>query len=280
MHEPVINLTALMFELWCDQAGEGCRKGDPHGVWPWAVLTGDVWEAHGKAVADAARSFPCSFDRTPCNPAEKLSSSYKAWELLLYFYGLGPGLFYGVLPEPYYQHYCKLVVAIQIIYQHRIACQQLQLAHKYLLKWVFEFERLYYQWRPERIHFVRQCVHSLTHLCPETDQLGPPSLSVQWTMERVIGIFGSLIKQPSNPFANLTEQAKKVAEINAITAMWPDLEHSTHNPCGSINIGQGFLLLGPRDSKPYPLSPTKHAALTIFYSGLPNVDSAPPWFVY
>ena len=280
MHQPVINLTALMFELWCDQRGEGCRKGDPDGVWPWAVLTGDVWVAHGKVVADAARYFPHSFDRTPRNPAEKLSSGYKAWELLFYFYGLGPGLFYGILPEPYYRHYCKLVVAIRIIYQRGIAFQQLELAHKDLLEWVFEFEHLYCQRKPERLHFVRQCVHSLTHLGPETHRLGPPSLYAQWTMERIIGIFGSLIKQPSNPFANLTEQAKKVAEINAITAMRPDLEHSKHNPHGSIGISQGFLLLGPRDQKPYLLSPAEYTAVSTFYSSLPNVETIPPRSVY
>ena len=100
MHQPVINLTALMFDLWCDR--EGCRKADPDGVWEWAVLKGDVWKAHGKSVADAASYFPRSFDRTPRNPAEKLSSNYKARELLNYFYGLGPGLLYGIIPQAYY----------------------------------------------------------------------------------------------------------------------------------------------------------------------------------
>jgi len=111
MHQPVINLTALMFELRCERGN--CRSGDDSdGDWDWAVLKGDVWKAHGKAVADAAPYFPRSFDRTPRNPAEKLSSGYKAWELLLYFYGLGPGLFEDLLPEEYFLHYCKLVVGI------------------------------------------------------------------------------------------------------------------------------------------------------------------------
>jgi len=278
MHQPVLNLTALMFDLWCDR--EGCRKGDLNGVWDWAVLKGDVWETHGKAVADAASCFPRSFDRTPRNPAEKISSGYKAWEFLLYFYGLGPGLFYGILPQVYYRHYCKLVVGIRIIYQRRISRQQLELAHKLLLEWVLEFELLYYQRKPERLHFVRQCVHSLTHLGPETHRLGPPSLSAQWTMERVIGIFGSLIKQPSNPFANLTEQAKKVAEINAIVAMWPNLERSKKDPHGSINMGNGYILLGPKDEKPHPLPPDEHTALITFFSGLPNNSSVPPKSIY
>jgi len=269
MHQPIINLTELMLELWREQGN--CRSGDTSSDdWPWAVLKGDVWKAHGKAVADAASYFPQSFDRTPRNPAQKLSSGYKAWELLLYFYGLGPGLFYELLPETYYRHYCKLVVGIRIMYQHTITPQQLTLAHQHLLEWVYEFEILYYQRKMERLHFVRQCVHSLVHLVPETLRIGPPSLSAQWTMERVIGHFGSLIKQPSNPFANLTEQAKKITEINAIIAMWPDLEKVQKNPRGSIDLGDGYLLLWPKDHKPYRLSPAEWEALNTFYSGLPN----------
>ena len=68
--------------------------------------------------------------------------------------------------------------------------------HKLLLEWCVEFETLYCQWNPDRLHFVRQCVHSLTHLARETHRLGPLSLSAQWTMERVIGVFGSLLAQP------------------------------------------------------------------------------------
>ena len=99
-------------------------------------------------------------------------------------------------------------------------------------------------------------------------------------MERLIGIFGSLLKQPSNPFPHLAEQAKKVAEINAITAMWPDLERSKRDPRGSINMGNGYLLLGPKDEKPYRLSSAEHAAVATFYSSLPNLDSTPPRSVY
>jgi len=185
MHQPVINLTELMLELWRGQGN--CWLGDTSGDdWPWAVLKGDVWKAHGKAVADAASHFPQSFDHTPRNPAEKLSSGYKAWERLLYFYGLGPGLFYGLLPEVYYRHYCKLVVSIRIMYQNMITLPQLKLAHQYLIEWVMEFEVLYYQQKTARLHFVHQCVHSLVHLVPKTLRIGPPSLSAQWTMERVI----------------------------------------------------------------------------------------------
>jgi hypothetical protein len=99
-------------------------------------------------------------------------------------------------------------------------------------------------------------------------------------MERMIGIFGSLIKQPSNPFANLAEEAKKVAEINALVSIWPYLERSKEDPHGSITIGDGYLLLGPKDTEPYQLSGNETTALEKFYSALPNPGSVPPNSVY
>ena len=270
MHQPVINVPALFFELWHNRGN--CREGaSARDIWEWAVLRGNVWRTHGRAVADAGRYLPRSFDRAPQNPAEKLSSGYKAWELLIYFYGMGPGMFYGILPEKYYRHYCKLVVAIRIMYQREISPAQLQLANVFLREWLVEFEEIYYCRKTDRLHFVRQCVHSLIHLVPEALRVGPPSLSSQWTMERVIGVFGSLIKQPSNPFANLTEQAKKVAEVNTITAMWPSFERIKKDPYGSVDIGDGYLLLGPKDTKPHHLPDVEYAALAAFYSGFGSV---------
>ena len=259
MHQPMLNLPDLLVDLWCQR--RDLRKHDKDSDWPWAVLTGDTWVEHGMAVAEAGRFLPRSFDRVPRNPQEKISSGYKAWEFLIYMYVLGPGLFYNILLEPYYRHYCKLVRGIRLVHQRSISREQLATAHQTLLEYSLEFEHLYYQRKSARLHFVRQSVHSLTHLAPETHRLGPLSLSAQWTMERVIGVLGSLVKQPSNPFANLTEQAKKMAGINSLLAMWPQIGHKQRQPRGSIDLGGGFILLGPTDDKPHDLSPSEHAAL-------------------
>jgi hypothetical protein len=86
-----------------------CTRPDDRSTWDWAVLRGDDWRDHGKAVANVLPYLPGSFDRPPRNIAEKLTSGYKAWEFLLYLYGLGPGLLYGLLPDVYYNNFCKLV---------------------------------------------------------------------------------------------------------------------------------------------------------------------------
>ena len=272
MHQPLINLAALLLDLW--RAWPGARDFDRFSHWPWAVLTGDVWVNHGRLVSVIATHLPTSFGRTPRNPQEKVSSGYKAWEFLYYIYGEGPGVFYNVLPEPYYSHFCKLVRAIRIIHQRTISREQLVTAHELLHEWVLEFETIYCNRDPNCLHFVRQCVHSLTHLARETDQVGPLWLSSQWTLERVIGYLGSLLRQPSNPFRNLAAQTRRVAHNNALFAMWPDLERAKENPMGSMDVGNGYLLLAPRDTGPCDLLPVERAALADFFSRHPDTDGA------
>jgi hypothetical protein len=96
-------------------------------------------------VADATPYIPGSFDRPPRNPAEKISSGYKAWEFLLYFYGLGPALFFGLLPHNYWQNYCQLVCAVQILLQEAITPAELVEAHLKMTEFSDEFETLYVQ---------------------------------------------------------------------------------------------------------------------------------------
>ena len=277
MHQPVMNMANLFFDLWC--ARPDLRSPDSHSDWPWAVLTGDVWKEHGKVVVQAAKYLPTSFGRTPRNPQEKISSGYKAWEFLYYLYGEGPGVFFNVLPTLYYTHFCKLVRAIRLIYQRQISREQLILAHKLLLEWCIEFEEHYYQRKPERLHFVRSCVHSLTHLAKETYRLGPLSLSSQWTMERIIGVLGSQLRQPSNPFANTAANAQKMAHVNAMVAIWPSFEKAPENPRGSLDLGDGYLLLRPADeSGPYDLTHEEKEALEIFgrgHQGYGGTDQEP-----
>jgi len=124
MHLGALNLSDLMLSLWWGTIN--CTQPDDKATWDWAVLRGEVWQQHGKAVADCLHYLPSSFDCPPCNIAEKLTSSYKAWEFLQYLYGLSPGLLLGVLPDVYYTHYCKLVFRMRLMNQYRITLTNVQ----------------------------------------------------------------------------------------------------------------------------------------------------------
>lgn len=245
MHLVSLNLTDLLMLLW--RGTLDCDTADNRDTWDWAVFFGDVWKSHGKVVAQTKSYLPGSFDRPPRNPAEKMNSGYKAWEWLMYMFALGPGLFYGILPNVYWKHHCKLVAGIRLLQQRSISAPQIVESHRLLISFVEDFEQLYYQRKGERIHFCRQSLHALCHIAPETIRLGPYAYFTQWTMERTIGNLGEEIKQPSNPYANLSQRGVLRSQINALKSMFPDLEpDATHRPRGSIDLGDGYVLLRAR----------------------------------
>ena len=141
-------------------------------------------------------------------------------------------------------------------------------AHQALLSFAQEFELLYCQCLPTRIHFVWPCIHSLMHLPREVVRIGPPICSSQWTLECTIGNLGEEIKQHSNPFANLLQHGIRRARINALKAMMPnlDIDGSTEEdlPQGCKDVGQGYLLLRAREEEARPLRDCEAKALRDF----------------
>src|SRR5712672_1719367 len=263
MHLGALNLSDLMISLW--RGTIDCTKPDNKSTWSWAVLQPEMWKAHGKAVEDTLHYLPSSFKHPPRNIAKKLTSGYKAWEFLLYLYGLGPSLLLSILPDSYYMNYCKLVHGMRIMNQHRITKSNIHEAYLPLTSFAQEFELLYCQWKETQIHFVRPCLHSLVHLPTEVVRLGPPLCSSQWTLERTIGNLGEEIKQHSNPFANLSQQGIRRAQVNALKAMIPQLDIGNSDegrlPRGSRDLGEGFILLRARESDPSDLRDCEADAL-------------------
>ncbi|KIJ15715.1 hypothetical protein PAXINDRAFT_11307 [Paxillus involutus ATCC 200175] len=209
MHLISLNIPDLLIPLW--RGTFECDPNDDLATWPWAILVGDTWDYFGKLVAATTSYLPGCFDRPPRNPAEKINSGYKAWEFTLLMYGLGPMLLYGILPPPYWKHFFKLVRAVQIISQYTITHKDLREAAQLFIEFIEEFEDLYYQRKPERLHFTRQSVHTLGHYAREVATKGPLICSSQWTMERTIGNLVSEIRQPSNPYKNLAKRALRCA---------------------------------------------------------------------
>jgi len=247
MHLFSLNLPDLLIPLW--RGSIDCDPKDNKLTWEWAVLSNpDIWKAHGERVAASVINIPGVFGQPPCNPAEKINSGYKAWEYHLYLWGLGPGLFRDILPAPHWQNFCKLTQAVQLITQHSISQDELNVAHRLFIEFVKEFEELYYQRKIERIHFVCQSIHALTHYGNEVKTKDPLICASQWTMERTIGNLTEELQQHHHCYTNLTQRAIRHARGNALKAMFPALNphpesKNVTSPRGSIDIGEGYLLL-------------------------------------
>ena len=273
MHLITLNLTDLLLSLW--RGTIPCAPTDSKTSWAWLVLRGQTWITHGQAVADATPYLPGSFDRVPRDPAKKISSGYKAWEFLMYVFGLCPALLYGILPTEYWRNLCILSRAVRILHQKSISSSQLALIHVLLKEFVLGFERLYYQQRQDRMHFCRLCVHLLIHCASEIVQLGPLSLRAQWTLERTIGNLEEEVKQDVNPYANISQRGYLRCLVNALYAIYPELvpphQLEPGHPRGSEDLDDGYVLLRARDRTPHTLVGPELAAIEHFaheYTGI------------
>ncbi|CDO77865.1 hypothetical protein BN946_scf184612.g2 [Trametes cinnabarina] len=209
-----------------------------------------------------------SFGRPPRNPALKINSGYKAWEFKYYVFGLLPGLLWALQLPLYHSHFCKLVAGIRVALLLVIPMKYRQRAHNLLLEFVQEFEEMYYQRRVDRLHFVRQSVHSLIHLIPEGLRVGPASLHSQWTLETLIGNLTAEIGSDIHPYANLSSRATQRVQVNALKAMFPEFADSPNTlPAGALDLDSGYVLMHARDQRCRYLDGPDSAALTTFLEG-------------
>ncbi|KAJ8588647.1 hypothetical protein M405DRAFT_792718 [Rhizopogon salebrosus TDB-379] len=270
MHFAGANMAALFTDLWRGEMA--CGRTDNKADWPWFVLKGDTWEAHGAAVAALQPHLPGSFGRPPRNPAEKINTYYKAQEYITWLFGYGPGIFYDLIPDPYYRNFCQFVRGLRLMSQYSITPDQAREACECFAEWEREFEEIYYQRRVDRIHFTRPCVHLSNHLASECTRIGSPICSSQWTMERTIGNLGQEIRQPSNPFSNLAQQGIRRCQVNALKAILPRFSKPENLlPQGACDVGESFVLLRKCDKRPITLPPgNADTAVISAYLGRPT----------
>ncbi|KAH6896237.1 hypothetical protein BKA70DRAFT_1199047 [Coprinopsis sp. MPI-PUGE-AT-0042] len=274
MHLTGLNVTSVIMDIF--RGTMDCGPGDNKAEWDWATLTGDFWEQHGVEVGDFRQYLPSSFDRPPRNIAKKINSGYKAREFLSYVYGYLPSMIQGVVSVEYSSHFCKLVRGIRLLLQHSISQSHLAEADKLLTEFCVEYEVLYVQRKPSRLHFVCQCIHNVLHLAAETLRCGPLCLIAQWTIERVIGYLGMEVHQHSNAYKNLSEKGLRRAQLNAVMAMAGITPPEFVLPRGAQDLGGGYVLLRPEAEKAECMGIHEKAAYSTFreaHYGLPPLPS-------
>ncbi|CDO77253.1 hypothetical protein BN946_scf184753.g3 [Trametes cinnabarina] len=249
MHLTGLNLPDLFMGLFRGVI-KGSTQSDPK-TWPCAVLQGPVWVEHGRRVERAMNFLPGFHNRPPRNIAEKISSGYKATEFQTYMYKYAPFMLRTVLGRPYWENLCKVARAVVILHQQDISQDELVESKQLLDGAVLEFEELYYARDPDRLHVVRPAIHNLWHTPDEIVRRGTLIGCTQYLIERVIGELGADIKQPSNPYANLSQRALRRCQFNSLKVMLPHLDRSHKEsdlPRGALALGDGYALLRALDS--------------------------------
>jgi len=87
-------------------------------------------------------------------------------------------------------------------------------------------------------------------------------------MERTIGNLGQEVKQPSNPFTNLSERGVRRSQVNALKAMLLELDKDDGLPRGSINLGDSYVLLRAMERSAKFVNHFEVAAINSYIQGL------------
>ncbi|KAG1845771.1 hypothetical protein C8R48DRAFT_616896 [Suillus tomentosus] len=81
-------------------------------------------------------------------------------------------------------------------------------------------------------------------------------------MERTIGNLGQDIRQPSNPYANLSKEGVRHCQVNTLLSIMPELDEPPKGlPIGAVDLGDGYALLRKRDR--YAMLPNGEPAQAI-----------------
>ncbi len=266
MHLSGPNLFELLTGLW-----RGTLKGSRADLkaQEFAVLQdSEVFVKHGIEVERAMAFLPGFFDRAPRNIAEKINSGYKSIEQHTYIFCYTPHMMRNRLPHPHWLHLCKLVKAGRIINSYRIPRAALEHARDLVELATPEYEDLYVKRNADFLHLVRPVVHLYWH-CP--DQIvwhGSLVCRSQYTMERTIGDLGSRIKQPSNPYANLSQIAARRWQENGMKALMPQFDRSRpldYKPRGCVNLGDKFVLMWALEQKSQGCTPAEASAFYDYF---------------
>ncbi|KAJ3001199.1 hypothetical protein NUW54_g6581 [Trametes sanguinea] len=170
---------------------------------------------------------------------------------MTYFYGYGPALLRRHLPRLYLKNFAKFVSAGRTLGKHRILRTELQHAEQLTREAELEYEQLYYERDPNRVHLVRPCIHSFGHGPSEVKKIGPLIGVTQYTMERTIGNLGQELRQHSTPYANLSHRALLRCQLNSLGYLLPSLrldDAALSLPKGAQDLGNDMVLLCPKDA--------------------------------
>lgn len=113
-------------------------------------------------------------------------------------------------------------------------------------------------------------------MASETQRTGPAAYTSQWPLERTIGDLGQQIKQPSNPYANLSRRAVQQCQINVLRSLIPGLVQDQFVlPRGAENLGDDYSLLRMSDETPKKINAAETDALMAYLRGQNAIGGDP-----
>ncbi|KAJ3525650.1 hypothetical protein NMY22_g10485 [Coprinellus aureogranulatus] len=202
-----------------------------------------VWEAIGKATAASGSTIPGAYGARPRDFTED-RTGITADMLSFWVLFLGPIYLERAFDNrEFYQHFIRLVKLVNLCLQFEITREQIQEIREGFAAWVVEYERLYYQYKDERISACPLTIHALLHIADGIEFMGPVWVYWAFGMERYCGKLARMIKSRRFPFANLDNQVLTQSQLQCIAS-----HHNIHQEIAlrpPPESDAGTIIVGP-----------------------------------
>ncbi|RXW11282.1 hypothetical protein EST38_g14573, partial [Candolleomyces aberdarensis] len=197
MHLIFENVMKNLILLWTDDF-----KGIDEGTGSY-VVEKRVWEAIGEATSVSGLTIPGAFGpRLPNIADERSSMTADMWSFWLQY--LGPVLLSRRFQRRvYFDHFIDFVKLVRICLQFELTQDDMQTLQEGFPTWVEDYERLYYQYKPDRLPICPLTIHAVLHIPDSIIATGPVWVSWAFPTERFCGRLLPAIRSRRHPFANL-----------------------------------------------------------------------------
>ena len=201
MHLIFLNVVPNLFRWW---SGEFLKKNeDDREYVDELAISRPMWRDIGKEMECSLRSIPASYGKSLRN-IQKYHRSFKAEEWSNFLLHYSSVLLYGRLRQDLFEHYGKLVAAVDLAIDYEITTGNIRDIRRFLTDFVSDYEKLYYQYDELRIAACLATFHLLLHLHESISDCGPAWVFWQFPCERICGMLKPMVKNRSKANRNLS----------------------------------------------------------------------------
>ncbi|KAI0073761.1 hypothetical protein K474DRAFT_1649089 [Panus rudis PR-1116 ss-1] len=196
MHLLWENVIKNLFSLWTGQY-KGLDEGQEH-----YQLDKKVWEAIGEASEASGATIPYIFGQRPPNVASD-KTMWTAELRCFWTQYMGPVLLQHRLNDKFYKHFVDLVKLINTCLQFSVTKTEVTGLREGFIKWVKDYEGLYYQQNPSWLATCPVTIHALLHIADSIVAASPVWAYWAFPMERYCGALQPAIRSRRYPYASL-----------------------------------------------------------------------------
>ncbi|QRV91964.1 Transposase family Tnp2 protein [Ceratobasidium sp. AG-Ba] len=174
-----------------------------------------AWDAICEACATSGDTIPSAFGCRVPNLAEK--NRFVSAEARHHFaIQIAPALLGEFKHASYYHHFVRLVRLINLCTAFEITNAQLQEVRQGFAQWVQDYERLYYQYKADRLRACTLPIHALLHVADDIENMGPVWAYWAFPMERFNGSLAHANKNCRFVWASLDRHILEVTQLSQI----------------------------------------------------------------